>query len=362
MTVGDTFLEWRGLPPDRLGLTTHFVSTNNKNTERELAVPLSCPELYRPLAAELSRQLGQLAEPPSTIDTSRQEGNALIKTTSSRAVALRLLLPPRSSTADGGGLRPIVLVLPGASNLVAWFRAFLHKLHEVDPIRVPQALPRLSQPSGWYTPEEKVLADRKSHIESEIERLSSQRDQLQTELAAEGERADRGIRQALWADGNELTAAVGDMLDDLGFKVRDMDAELRPNEPKREDLRLTREGVPGWEAIVEVKGYPSGTRTNDARQNREHRDRYILEEGRSPDLTVWLSNPYRKREPSSRPAPDQNVKDAAENIGAVHVLTSDLYRQWALVKAGSRDSETVIQSLVNADPGVWTPPAPVSDT
>ena len=90
-----------------------------------------------------------------------------------------------------------------------------------------------------------------------------------------------------------MVAAVRDILADLGFVVRDMDAKLKQGKPKREDLRLTRQGVPGWEAIVEVKGYTSGTRTNDARQIREHRDRYITEEGRPPDLTVWLSNPYR---------------------------------------------------------------------
>ena len=72
-----------------------------------------------------------------------------------------------------------------------------------------------------------------------------------------------------------------------------MDAGLRQDEPRREDLRLTLQGVPGWQAIVEVKGYPSGTKTNDARQIRDHRDHYIEEEGRAPDLTVWLSNPYR---------------------------------------------------------------------
>ena len=83
------------------------------------------------------------------------------------------------------------------------------------------------------------------------------------------------------------------------------------------------------------EGYTSGTRTNDARQIREHRDRYIEEEGRSPDLYCVALNPYRRREPSSRPAPDQNLKDAAGAVGAVHVLAADLYRQWALVTAGS---------------------------
>ena len=186
----------------------------------------------------------------------------------------------------------------------------------------------------------------------------TERDQLQTELTAEGEIAETGIRRALWADGDDLIAVVRDMLTDLGFAVRDMDAELRQDEPKREDLRLALQGAPGWQAMVEVKGYTSGTRTNDARQIREHRDRYIEGEGRRPDLTIWLANPYRRMDPSSRPAPDQNVKDAAETIDAVHVLAPDLYRTWALVKAGGLDAETVIQSLVNANPGLWTSPGP----
>ena len=82
-----------------------------------------------------------------------------------------------------------------------------------------------------------------------------------------------------------------------------MDEKLREGELKREDLRLTHEGLPGWQAIVEVKGYTRGAKTNDARQIREHRDHYIAEVGQPPDLTVWLANPFRTLDPSSRPAP-----------------------------------------------------------
>ena len=140
-----------------------------------------------------------------------------------------------------------------------------------------------------------------------------------------------------------------------------MDEELKEGEPRREDLRLTLEACPEWEAIVEVKGYPSGTKTNDSHQIRDHRERYIKEEGRSPDLTLWVANPYRRMDPSSRPAPDQNVSDVAAAVGAVHVLSSNLYRQWALVKAGSIDAETVARSLINAHPGLWKPPTPRAD-
>ena len=356
MTIGITAFTWPATYADRNGMSTHSVQIDTENTERELRVSATCPELYRPLADELSKQLGGAAEPPDAIETSRKDQSALIETTSGRPVVLRLVLPTRSNATDGQPSTPIALLLPAAANLAAWFRAFLCDLHESDRVRVPHAPPRLIQTSDWYTLQEKKLADRISGIDAEIEGLTNERDQLQTELTAEGESADRGIRRILWADSDELIAAVLKVLADLGFVVRDMDAELKEGELKREDLRLTREGVNGWEAMVEVKGYTSGTKTNDARQIREHRERYILAEGRSPDLTVWLGNPHRRKDPSSRPAPDQNVQDTAANVGAVHVLATDLYRQWTLVAAGSLDAEAVVQSLVNADPGLWTPP------
>ena len=93
-----------------------------------------------------------------------------------------------------------------------------------------------------------------------------------------------------------------------------MDEELEPNKPKREDLRLTLKGKPDWEALVEVKGYTNGTRSNDSRQIREHREKYTAEKGQTPDLTVWLANPFRARDPSHRPDPDNNVRDAAAII------------------------------------------------
>ena len=358
LIIGPNSFQWS----DRYDLATegwilHFANTSKTNTERELTVSPSCPDLYKPQAVELSRHLSQSVNPPAVISTSRQGEAALIETTSGHPVALRLDLPSRLNFSGDDLPGRIALLLPEASNLVAWFRAFLSELHESDPIKVPQAPPRLSQPSDWYTPQESALAARISRVESEIERLSDEQFQLQTELAAEVERADRGIRRSLWADGDELVSAVRDILGDIGFEVRDMDAELSPGESRREDLRLTLQGVPGWEAMVEVKGYPSSTKTNDARQIREHRDRYIREESRPPDLTVWLSNPYRTTEPSSRPTPDQNVKDAAENVGALHVLATDIYRQWALVAVGSLDAKSVIQSLVDAELGLWTPPA-----
>ena len=362
IAIRPAYVRWTDLDGVGGGGSYYYASANTDNTERELSVHSACPNLYKPLAAELSRQLSQAAEPTTTISTTRKDQTVLVETTSGRPVALRVILPTRSSTTDGETSRPVALLLPEASNLVAWFRTFLCDIHKSDPTRVPQPPPRLSQPSDWYTPQERVLADGITEIGSELERIRDARDQLKMELAAEGERADQGPRRALWADGDDLTDAASGLLTALGFDVRDMDAELEEGESKREDLRLTIHGVPGWEAIVEVKGYTRGTRTTDSRQIREYRDRYIEEEGRPPDLTVWLANPFRSRDPSSRPAPDQNVMEFAEAIDTVHVLASDLYRQWVLVTVSSLDAETVIKSLVDAEPGLWTPPAPGSST
>ena len=138
------------------------------------------------------------------------------------------------------------------------------------------------------------------------------------------------MRRVLWDDGDDLVQATKVILQDLELAVRDMDAEVQPGKPKREDLRLTHPKHPNWEAIAGVKGYSKGTKTNDARQIREHRDRYTGEEGRLPDLTLWIANPHRSTDPSSRPTPGRNVDEAAKNIGAVYVLASDLYLQWVL--------------------------------
>ena len=360
LTFGTCSFIWSDYHPIMGGQTSHRADTRTDNTERELTIPSSCPALYRSLAAELSRTLGQSDTPPPTIRSSRQDRTSLIETTSGHPVALRFLLPVRSEESAGSVSRPVSLLLPEVPNLAAWFRAFMADIHDSDPDRVPHAPPRLSQPSDWYTAEERALANQITEIDSELERLKNERFRLQVELAAAGEKADSGIRRILCSDGDELVAAAKDVLSGLGFEVRDMDEELEKDEPKREDLRLTITGNPNWEAVVEVKGYPNGTKTNDGQQIRTHRDRYIKEKGRYPSVTIWLANEHRTMDPSSRPSPGPQVEEAAELVGAVHVLSTDLYRQWSLVAAGKLDKELVIKSLVDASPGLWTPP--VADT
>ena len=56
MTIGPNFFYWSDSYNFGGRRPRHSASTQAENTERELAVPPACPDLYKPLATELSRQ------------------------------------------------------------------------------------------------------------------------------------------------------------------------------------------------------------------------------------------------------------------------------------------------------------------
>ena len=334
------------------------LETNYQNTERETSVSPKCPQLYRPLAAEMVKRLNGADEPPAALEHRFEDlvdTTVLVRTTSNHAVALRQVIEPPASPATDDAPPTLVLALTQAEDLAAWFQAFLEDIHTIDRDRVPQLPPRLTKPEDWYTPGERETAARIAEISTEIERQARERQRFESQLADESEIADKGTRRAIWADGDDLVAATEDILAGLGFDVRNMDSETPEGAAKREDLRLTRPDWPEWEAIAEVKGYSNGTKTSDARQIREHRDHYIKETGRFPDRTLWIANPYRGSDPDARPAPDENVKTAAENVAAVHVLTTDLYRLWARAAARALDVSRIADELRQAAPGFWSP-------
>lgn len=336
-----------------------FALQSVRTTERSVSVGPKCPSIYGDLAAAMAGRLRSGDEPPPVFQIDATWfGNAqvLVETTSGYPVALRaeLVLPTDSSYNEQG--RVVVLALPDVPDAAAWFRAFLVDIHAFDSNRVPQLPPSLATPQTWYTPAERRIAVRMAEINSEIEQLVSERESCESDLHAAGVSADANHRRAIWDDGESLQAAVGDILRELGFDVREMDACTPPGKPKREDLRLKHPDWDDWEAIVEIKGYSNGTKTSDARQIREYRDRYIREERRSPDLTLWIANPYRGQEPSSRPEPDAHVQTTAATADAVHILTTDLYRLWVLVVSDQVGPSVAADALHNATPGLWRLP------
>ncbi len=188
----------------------------------------------------------------------------------------------------------VLLALAECPNLAAWFRGFLADVHEIDPERVPHPPPRLATPEDWYAPAERRAAEHLQAIAAERDRLDRDEADRSAELVAAGELADAGPRRAIWEDGDELVAAIEEILGAFGFDVRNMDAETPAGAPKREDLRLTHPDWAGWEALVEVKGYSGGTRTNDAQQQiARFQKNYIQETQRQPELTLWVANTHR---------------------------------------------------------------------
>lgn len=336
-----------------------FVGTDGRNRERELTINPGCPPMYRDPTERLSKELS-VAEPPPTLTVSGAGEllqQPLVATTSGSPVALRLQWAERDwgGTASTLAVDTIALFLPEVSDLSQWFWAFLSDISDFAPDRVPEPPSRLGDLSAWYTPEESALAARVSEIERAIERLRDEHAQLQGEQVRARNVADATVRRAIWMDGEELVEAVSEILEEIGFTVEEMDRRKQPTQAKHEDLRLAFAERPGWEAIVEIKGYARGVKTNHAQQVRMHRDHYCDENGRTPDLTLWIVNPYREMEPSIRPAPDKNVERTAQIVGAVCMLTTDLYQQWRLVKQGKRNAVDVAQQLIQAEPGLWRP-------
>lgn len=349
-------------PPDRRPGSTfrEHVRVDTRNRQRELEVALQCPPIYNGLAEMLVNQLADIDEPPTTVTVSEADEllrEPIVVTRRGYPVALRLLWTDRDwgDPSEVPAVDVVALYLPEPSNLSQWFGAFLTDISEVDSLRVPEPPSLLVHSSDWYTPEEAALARRISDIDEEIERLNNERQGVERELATAGKMADATVRRAIWEDGDELVDAVSQILEELGFAVEQMDDGKQPHEAKHEDLRLTVADRLDWEAIVEVKGYTKGIKTNHAQQVRMHRERYLAETGLKPDLTVWLVNPWREMAPSNRPYPDSNVDETAKIIGAVCLLSTDLYQLWKSLKAGDSAQDDVVEQLVEAEAGLWRP-------
>ena len=339
---------------DNPGQVGRIVLRSEFNTEHELRVPDNELDLYRELAGDLVKVLWGDVNAPEAISVTQDweaDPDHLIETTSGLPVALRYL---RTTTGQGTG-RPIVtLALPRVENLAEWFRAFLQDVHQIDPQSVPTPPPRLSNPSDWYTPDQNHVARKIIETESAIEQLKERRTRLDAEMRAAAGRAETGILRALHDDGDDLAEAVEELLAGIGFRVRNMDKEKSPGERNLEDLRLTVPDDDRWEAIAEVKGYTNDTKIRDARQLREYRDLYRDENGRFPDMALWITNPHRRRDPSSRPSPNAAVGDAARIADAVHIQTVDLFPIWRDVAEDRMTSEDAIRLIRSAQPGAWT--------
>jgi hypothetical protein len=257
-------------------------------------------------------------------------------------------------TRKGGGR---CWVLPaGCPAPAAWVTAALKEFHEVSPERVP-GLPQWWERPEWATLEQQrtraVIAD----LEDERTRLLGELDDRLRAARSDVETADAnaaaGAGRLLTADGDNLAHGVQAALEALGFEVEDMD-QVHPDKDRREDLRVRDPDRPGWEVIVEVKGYTAGAKVNDLTRLLRWKSRYILDVGREPDALWHVVNAFRRTDPSVRSIPIPNDADLEHLIAENGVLIDSrhLFQAHRAVESGSADA-TKIRGTMCSTAGRW---------
>jgi hypothetical protein len=182
----------------------------------------------------------------------------------------------------------------GVPNEVDWVRALLALWADGDPEGLPGFRDWHIHPD-WMANEELDVTRELSVLlqerNSAMERFAAREAEIKARLLAATQAATIGARRVLTCQGDDLVMAVSQMLESLGFAVKDVDATKTSGVPKREDLRLTLAARDSWEAIVEVKGYTkSAGKMADLHQLERHASHYAVEKGRLPDLLIYIVN------------------------------------------------------------------------
>jgi hypothetical protein len=218
------------------------------------------------------------------------------------------------------------------------------------------------EPSGDWPHQPQWRTQGEESITSDIDRISNERNRIiadldaelaarQGQLAASTEDADRGPRILLTGQGDPLAEQVAKTLEDLGFDVDRMD-RIWPSGDKREDLRVRDPSIPGWEAIVEVRGYRKGAQLTDMiRLHSRFRTRYQADTGRLPAASWLITNHFVEDDPQTREAvlrSNQAEIDAFASDGALVVDSIDLYRLWTAVARDELTKSDARQALTSA--------------
>lgn len=260
------------------------------------------------------------------------------------------VLAGRVRRRGSNGLEAECWLLPSwVANPNGWVRAAWRAWHEAYPTRIP-APPDWSDSETWHTPEEAKIAAEVETVLDEKRRLlaglAARADTLAKEFVKAREAAEAGPRRVLSGQGDDLVAAVKEILEDLGFEVLNMDL-IREEGDRREDLRI-RDGD-DYEAIAEVRGYKGGAQSNDLLRIGRFASLYGLEKGHLPSAQWYIANELLNHDPGTRPTvllaskPD-DVRDFGENPGAL-ISTVALYRLWQKTMGGEIDKDEARRML-----------------
>ncbi|MDP2307566.1 MAG: hypothetical protein Q8P18_16205 [Pseudomonadota bacterium] len=186
---------------------------------------------------------------------------------------------------------------------------------------------------GWLTREEACLVRRRAELQADRERALAAADKAMAEvdvgLLEARHAGDLGWRSMLTAQEEPLVSIVTMALQALGFRVENRDL-VNPKGGLREDLRVCLDEVPGWEAVVEIKGFRrSGGSSEDLRKLERHVKRYRDEKDRWPNARWFVVNGQFETAPAARhrafaSAPDV-LRDFGHDDGLV-IGTVDLFR------------------------------------
>lgn len=203
--------------------------------------------------------------------------------------------------------------------------------------------------AAWMTSAElqelQILKRLQLELRQTTERLQQEIVEAQERLEEAAAAAVAGTRRLLTAGGAPLEVAVGEALRSLGFEATSMDAEGSAN---LEDLRV--EANSGtWTALVEVKGYGKGGKSNDFMKFTRYGAAYVRERQREPDAYWYVVNSHMTQAPAARPGPFDSVPDHVQTFGEVRGLvipTVDLFRLVRAVESGEITKEAARTSLM----------------
>lgn len=243
-----------------------------------------------------------------------------------------------------------------------WVFAAFAAWRKVDPERFP-APPDWTQDPEWSTASELTARASLEEYRRETATILAQRmeedHKLRRVVEDERARADSRERRLLTASGDPLKDQVSDVLIELGFAVVDSDALEANQAEKLEDLRVS-DGA--WTALVEVKGYTKGAKTNDLQKFTRPVGRYVRDTGREPDALWYIVNQEAGSDPGQRRPPLTSNPDDVESFGedgGLVIDTVELFRLQRSVHLGTISKDAARAMLMPAT-GIFTFTPPVN--
>ncbi len=232
-----------------------------------------------------------------------------------------------------------------------WVKAALHRWSRESPDLKP--IFDWSADPDWMSPEEIQADARLSELRADhaqlVDKFGVEEKQLEVDLAAIRTSTGASWRGLLTTQGDTLVQHVIEALDELGFGVRDMDAE-RSGSTLLEDLRLDVPSFEAWECIVEVRGYGrGGAKTGDLIRLERMAQLFENETGRPPEARWYIINQNLDKSPVDRPVPFATNREDVDLFAEVNGLvidTRELLRLRRAVANGNVTKADAVNLLV----------------